>query len=86
MNLGDYSFSEQNGKTTVRIAIYNESPISMEKMIEMALIGGEAGLKKSDSESESENTRYFFLKTHSHSHFLSYNHEVMLSECQFMSH
>ena len=31
---GDYTFSEQNGKTTARITIYNESLARMEKMIE----------------------------------------------------
>lgn len=31
----DYTFSEQNGKTTLRIAIYNESLARMETMIEM---------------------------------------------------
>jgi hypothetical protein len=31
----DYTFSEQNGKTTVCITIYNESPACMEKMIGM---------------------------------------------------
>ncbi|MGQ0740176.1 MAG: SRPBCC family protein, partial [Bacteroidota bacterium] len=31
----DYTFSEQNAKTTVRITIYNESLARMEKMIEM---------------------------------------------------
>ena len=37
---GDYSFSEQNGKTTVRITIYNESLARMEKMIEMGFTEG----------------------------------------------
>jgi len=36
----DYSFSEQHGKTTVRIAIYNESLERMEKMIEMGFVEG----------------------------------------------
>jgi uncharacterized protein YndB with AHSA1/START domain len=36
----DYTFSEQNGKTTVRITIYNESLARMEKMIEMGFQGG----------------------------------------------
>jgi uncharacterized protein YndB with AHSA1/START domain len=36
----DYTFSEQNGKTTVRIAIYNESLARMEKMIEMGFKEG----------------------------------------------
>jgi uncharacterized protein YndB with AHSA1/START domain len=40
----DYTFSEQNGKTTVRISIYNESLARMEKMIEM---GTTEGLKMS---------------------------------------
>src|ERR1700733_96746 len=36
----DYTFSEQNGKTTVRITIYNESLARMEKMIEMGFTEG----------------------------------------------
>jgi uncharacterized protein YndB with AHSA1/START domain len=36
----DYTFSEQNGKTTVRITIYNESLARMEKMIEMGFQEG----------------------------------------------
>jgi uncharacterized protein YndB with AHSA1/START domain len=36
----DYTFSEQNGKTTVRITIYNESLARMEKMIEMGFKEG----------------------------------------------
>ena len=36
----DYTFSEQNGKTTVRITIYNESRERMEKMIEMGFKEG----------------------------------------------
>lgn len=36
----DYSFSEQNGKTTVSIIIYNESLARMEKMIEMGFTEG----------------------------------------------
>ena len=36
----DYSFSEQNGKTTVRIIIYNESLERLEKMIEMGFKEG----------------------------------------------
>ena len=36
----DYSFSEHNGKTTVRITIYNESLARMEKMIEMGFTEG----------------------------------------------
>ncbi|MGN6181766.1 MAG: SRPBCC family protein [Mucilaginibacter sp.] len=31
----DHTFSEQNGRTTVRIAIYNESLARLEKMIEL---------------------------------------------------
>jgi uncharacterized protein YndB with AHSA1/START domain len=36
----DYTFSEQNSKTTVRITIYNESLARMEKMIEMGFTEG----------------------------------------------
>ena len=36
----DYTFSEQNGKTTVRIPIYDESLARMEKMIEMGFKEG----------------------------------------------
>ncbi len=36
----DYTFSEQNGKTTVSITIYNESLARMEKMIEMGFTEG----------------------------------------------
>ena len=36
----DYTFSEQGGKTTVRIVIYNESLARMEKMIEMGFTEG----------------------------------------------
>jgi uncharacterized protein YndB with AHSA1/START domain len=36
----DYNFSEQNGKTIVRITIYNESLARMEKMIEMGFKEG----------------------------------------------
>lgn len=36
----DYTFSEQNGKTTVHITIYNESLTRMEKMIEMGFKEG----------------------------------------------
>ncbi len=36
----DYTFSEQNGKTTVSIVIYNESLERMEKMIEMGFKEG----------------------------------------------
>ena len=36
----DYNFSEQNGKTRVRITIYNESLARMEKMIEMGFKEG----------------------------------------------
>ncbi|HET6252946.1 MAG TPA: SRPBCC domain-containing protein [Puia sp.] len=35
----DYTFSEQSGKTTVRITIYNESFDRMERMIEMGFMG-----------------------------------------------
>ena len=45
----DYTFSEQNGKTTVRITIYNESLARMEKMIEMGFKEGYAmGLQQLD--------------------------------------
>ena len=36
----DYTFSEQNGKTTLRVTIYNESLERMEKMIEMGFKEG----------------------------------------------
>ena len=36
----DYTFSEQNGTTKVRITIYNESRERMEKMIEMGFTEG----------------------------------------------
>jgi uncharacterized protein YndB with AHSA1/START domain len=36
----DLNFSEQNGTTTVRVAIYNESLARMEKMIEMGFNEG----------------------------------------------
>ena len=36
----DYTFSEQNGKTTVRITIFNESLERMERMIEMGFKEG----------------------------------------------
>jgi len=36
----DYTFSEENGKTTVHIVIYNESLERMEKMIEMGFTEG----------------------------------------------
>lgn len=36
----DYRFSEQNGRTTVHITIYNESLERMEKMIEMGFTEG----------------------------------------------
>ena len=36
----NYTFSEQNGKTKVNIAIYNESLARMEKMIEMGFTEG----------------------------------------------
>lgn len=38
----DLNFSEQNGKTTVRISIYNESLVRLEKMIEMGFKEGTA--------------------------------------------
>ena len=38
----DYNFSEQNGKTTVSITIYNESLARLEKMIEMGFKEGYA--------------------------------------------
>ena len=36
----DYTFSERDGKTTVHIAIYNESLARMEKLIEMGFTEG----------------------------------------------
>ena len=36
----DLNFSEQNGTTTVRVSIYNESLARMEKMIEMGFSEG----------------------------------------------
>lgn len=36
----DYTFSEQDGKTTVHIKIYNESLARMERMIEMGFTEG----------------------------------------------
>ena len=36
----DYTFSEEEGITTISIAIYNESLERMEKMIEMGFIEG----------------------------------------------
>ena len=36
----DYTFSEQSGKTTVCITIYNESLARLEKMIEMGFKEG----------------------------------------------
>ena len=36
----NYTFSEQNGKTKVRITIYNESLARLEKMIEMGFTEG----------------------------------------------
>ncbi len=36
----DYTFSDQNGKTKVRITIYNESLARLEKMIEMGFKEG----------------------------------------------
>ena len=45
----DYTFSEQDGKTKVRITIYNESLARMEKMIEMGFTEGmSATLKNLD--------------------------------------
>jgi uncharacterized protein YndB with AHSA1/START domain len=38
----DLNFTEQNGKTTVRISIYNESLARLEKMIEMGFKEGTA--------------------------------------------
>ncbi|HXB31624.1 MAG TPA: hypothetical protein VNW49_17505 [Puia sp.] len=38
----DLNFSEQNGTTTVRITIYNESLARLEKMIEMGFREGYA--------------------------------------------
>ncbi|SFF37182.1 SRPBCC family protein [Spirosoma endophyticum] len=38
----DLTFSEQNGKTTVRISIYNESLVRLEKMLEMGFKEGTA--------------------------------------------
>ena len=42
----DYTFSEQNGKTTVHITIYNESLARMEKMIEMGFTEGTSATLK----------------------------------------
>jgi uncharacterized protein YndB with AHSA1/START domain len=39
----DMSFSEQNGKTTVNISIYNESLERLERMIERGFREGTAG-------------------------------------------
>ena len=36
----DYTFSEQNGKTTVHITVYNQSLARLEKMIEMGFKEG----------------------------------------------
>ena len=36
----DYTFSEEDGKTTVHITIYNESLARLEKMIEMGFTEG----------------------------------------------
>lgn len=38
----DLTFSEQNGKTTVRVSIYNESLARLEKMLEMGFKEGTA--------------------------------------------
>ena len=42
----DHTFSEENGKTTVRVVIYNESLARMEKMIEMGFTEGFKWKKK----------------------------------------
>lgn len=42
----DLNFSEQNGKTTVRISIYNESLVRLEKMLEMGFQEGTAMILK----------------------------------------
>ena len=42
----DYTFREQDGKTTVKIVIYNESLTRMEKMIEMGFTEGYKGSMK----------------------------------------
>jgi uncharacterized protein YndB with AHSA1/START domain len=36
----DYTFSEEDGRTTVNIVIYNESLARMERMIEMGFTEG----------------------------------------------
>ena len=38
----DFNFSEQNGKTTVSVSIYNESLERLEKMVEMGFKEGTA--------------------------------------------
>ena len=38
----DLTFSERNGKTTVRVSIYNESLVRLEKMIDMGFKEGTA--------------------------------------------
>jgi uncharacterized protein YndB with AHSA1/START domain len=43
----DLHFSEENGKTKVRVTIYNESPDRMEKMIEMGFKEGFTATLKS---------------------------------------
>jgi uncharacterized protein YndB with AHSA1/START domain len=43
----DFNFSEENGKTTVSISIYNESLERMEKMLEMGFKEGYAAQVKS---------------------------------------
>ncbi|QJD80348.1 SRPBCC family protein [Spirosoma rhododendri] len=42
----DLTFSEQNGKTTVRVSIYNESLERLEKMLEMGFKEGTAMTQK----------------------------------------
>lgn len=42
----DLTFSEQNGKTTVRVSIYNESLVRLEKMLEMGFREGTAMIMK----------------------------------------
>jgi uncharacterized protein YndB with AHSA1/START domain len=42
----DLTFSEQNGKTTVRVSIYNESLARLEKMIDMGFKEGTAMTQK----------------------------------------
>ena len=42
----DLTFSEQNGKTTVHVSIYNESLVRLEKMIDMGFKEGTAMTQK----------------------------------------